>query len=112
MKRKQVITLQTWWMGELKALTQKVLKEEEKRQARIRKKNEQILGSFDIERREDIDDLYAYGTITDKKREKLIDLWEQQQAPDEMHQAKIDMLQEMFQQAKEIIREQEAMMDE
>ena len=112
MNDKQVIMLQTWWLGELKALTKKVLAEEEKRQARIRKKNEDMLGSFDIERREDIDDLYGYGVITEKKREKLIELWEQKQTPDEMYQAKIELLQDLYQTAKEIIREREVLRDE
>lgn len=112
MNDRQVIALQKWWLGELKALTKKVLAQEEKRQERIRNKNEQMLGDFGIERREDIDDLYAYGTITERKREKLIELWEQKQTPDEMYEAKIDLLQDMYQTAKEIIREREALMNE
>ena len=98
------IKLHRWWQEQIRDLTRKVMAQEEKRQERIRKKNESMLGDLAIERREDIDDLYGYGAITEKKRDKLIDLWEQGQQPDELYQAKIDLLGEYYQASTDVIR--------
>jgi hypothetical protein len=55
-----------------------------------------LFGDLAIERREDIDDLYGYGTITEKKRDKLIDLWEQGQKHDGFYDKKIRLLQDAY----------------
>jgi hypothetical protein len=95
--------LQLWWMEEIKKLTGKVLKQEEKRQETARKKGTKLLGDMDIERREDIDDLYAFGAITDAKRNKLISLWEDMQPePSELYNLKLKLLQEAYEEAHHI----------
>ena len=101
------IKLQIWWQAELRELTRKVIAQEEKRQEKARKKAASLFGDLAIERREDIDDLYAYGAITDKKREKLIDLWEQGQQQDGLYQGKIDLLQDAFTESQNIVRDLE-----
>ena len=90
------IRLQKWWQEELRALTRKVMAEEEKRQEKAKKKALSMFGDLAIERREDIDDLYGYGAITEKKRDKLIDLWEQGQKHDGFYYAKIRLLQDAY----------------
>ena len=99
------IKLQKWWQEELRALTRKVMAEEEKRQEKARKKAVAMFGDLGIERREDIDDLYAYGTITDRKRDKLIDLWEQGQTSDWFYTEKINLLQDAYTESLTITKE-------
>lgn len=101
------IKLQIWWQAELRELTRKVIAQEEKRQEKARKKAASIFADFAIERREDIDDLYAYGAITNKKREKLIDLWEHGQQQDGLYQGKINLLQDAFAESQNIVRDLE-----
>lgn len=100
----QKIKLQKWWMEELRSITRKVMAQEDKRQARIKKKSMDMLGSYEIEKVEDIDELYGYGVITEKKRDKLIDLWEKGLETDEMYEAKIQLLQDAYSEAQEIMR--------
>ena len=90
------IRLQKWWQEEIRALTRKVMAEEEKRQEKAKKKALSMFGDLAIERREDIDDLYGYGAITEKKRDKLIDLWEQGQQHDWLYNEKINLLQDAY----------------
>ena len=90
------IRLQKWWQEELRVLTRKVMAEEEKRQEKAKKKALSMFGDLAIERREDIDDLYGYGAITEKKRDKLIDLWEQGQNHDGFYDEKIRLLQDAY----------------
>lgn len=101
----QRIKLQRWWMETLREITRKEMQREEKRQEKARKKGEAMFGDLDIERREDIDELYGYGVITARQREKLIDLFEKGQEPDEMYQAKIDLLQDAYTDAQMIMRD-------
>jgi hypothetical protein len=103
MNDKQTIRLQRWWMAQIRAITLKVMKDEQKRLDRIKRKNMAILGDLDIEKKSDIDDLYAYGVITDRKREKLLDLFEQAENPDELYQAKINLLQELYDDAHRVM---------
>lgn len=111
MNDRDLIDLQKWWMNELKLLTQKVMNAEDKRQAKVRNKKADILADADVERKEDIDDLYAYGVITAKKREKLLNIFEEIETPGRLYREKLDMLQDMYQIAKEIIRDKEAQMN-
>lgn len=101
----QKIKLQGWWMEQLREITRKTQDAEEKRQQRARGKASRELADFSIERREDIDELYAYGSISEKKRDKLLDLFDRIENPDEMFQAKIDLLQDAYRDAKEILRD-------
>ena len=101
----QKIQLQRWWQEQIRELTRKVMSQEEKRQEKIKKKNLSMFGDLAIERVEDIDDLYGYGAISEKKRDKLLDLWEKGQQPDEMYQAKIDLLQDAYSESIQIMRD-------
>ena len=103
MTDRDLIALQSWWMGELSALTQKLMTQEEKRQQKAKANVLKTFKDLSIERREDIDDLYAYGTISDRKREKLIDMWEQSERPVGLYQAKLNLLQETYHEAKQVM---------
>jgi hypothetical protein len=103
MTDRDVIALQSWWMGELSTLTKKLMDHEEKRQQKAKANALKMFGDLSIERREDIDDLYGYGVISDKKREKLIDMWEQGEHPTGLYQAKLDLLQDAYRDAKQVI---------
>ena len=103
MTDRDVIALQSWWMGEISALTKKLMAQEEKRQQKAKANMTKMFADLSIERREDIDDLYGYGVITDKKREKLIDMWEQSERPVGLYQAKLDLLQDAYRDAKQIV---------
>lgn len=101
----QKIQLQRWWMEQLRVITRKVMENESKRQEKEKKKAAKMIGNMEIEKREDIDDLYGYGVITEKQRERLIDAFEKSQEPDEMYEAKIELLQEAYTEAQRIMRD-------
>lgn len=99
------VKLQRWWMEQLRGITRKTMQAEDKRQQKARAKAVKDLADLNIERREDIDDLYGYGVITDRKRDKLLDLFDQIENPDELYQAKIDLLQDAYSEAQKILRD-------
>ena len=101
----QKIKLQRWWMEQLREITRKTMAAENKRQEKAKAKAAVIIGDAGIESMDDIDELYAYGTITAKQRDKLIDLFEKKEEPDEMYQAKIDLLQDAYTEAQMILRD-------
>ena len=101
----QKIKLQRWWMEQLREITRKTMQAEDKRQQKARVKAVKDLADLSIERREDIDDLYGYGVITDRKRDKLLDLFDQIENPEELYQAKIDLLQDAYSEAQKILRD-------
>ena len=102
------IMLQKWWQEQLRELTRKVMAQEEKRQQAAKKKAMAMFGDLAIERREDIDDLYGYGTITEKKRDKLIDLWEQGEQNDWFYDEKINLLQDAYTESMNVVRDLQA----
>ena len=103
---KEVVNLQKWWMGEISKITQRLMNEEEKRQEKIKKKNQALMGEYQTER--DIMDAYGCGVISDSKKNRLLDLLEgQTQNPDKMYTEKIELLKEVYQQAKSIVAEKE-----
>jgi len=102
----KVISLQTWWMGELKKITQAVMDAEAKRQAKQMKKEYHELEGFRSEN--DIIDAYGFGCITERKKDHLIDLWmrrEEGQAEDPLYRMKLALLEELYQTAKRIAEE-------
>lgn len=103
MTDKEKIKVQRWWMEQLRAMTRKIMADEEKRQEKVRKKTAEAFGDLAIERREDIDDLYGYGVITDRQREKLINMFEKENEPDEIYKAKIDLLQDAYEEAHRVM---------
>lgn len=109
MNDKEVIELQKWWMREISKITQRVTSEEEKRQEKVKKKNQELMGEYQTER--DIMDAYGCGVISDRKKNRLLDLLEgQKQEPGKMYKAKIELLKEVYQQAKLIVQEKERVM--
>ena len=101
----QKISLQKWWMEQIREVTRKVMAQEEKRKARELKKGAAVLGDLEIESMEDIDELYGYGVISARKRDRLIELLEKAHAPDEMYDAKIKLLQDEYAESQRILRE-------
>ena len=101
----EVIDLQKWWLGELSKITGKLMEQEEKRQGRSNAKADKALEDF--RNRDDILDAYGFGCITEKQKDRLMDLWdkrEQEAEPDRVYQLRIGLLQEFYQLAKDIIR--------
>jgi hypothetical protein len=99
-----IVKVQTWWMGVVKQITRQVMDDEEKRQARARKKAEKSLGEFRTFA--DVQDAYGCGVISEKKRDKLYDLLEQvKPEEDRTYQMKLDMLSEMYQIAKQAVED-------
>lgn len=104
MTREEEIQVRKWWLDQLKEITRKVMDAEDRRVERERVKAQKQLGEYQTEN--DIQEAYAYGMITDAKRDKLLDLLEKADfnpAEDRMYRLKIDFLQEDFQNQKEII---------
>ena len=106
MTDREIIALQSWWLGELSGLTQKLLKEEEKRQDKVRSVIDKKLGEYQT--LADIQEAYGCGSITEKKYEKLMDLWEQRERSDysdNLYEAKRDILTDLYRDAKRIMDE-------
>ena len=104
MNSKNVIALQTWWMKELKKITEKVIESEFKRQIKEKAKNYDLLADYKSE--SEILDAYGCGIITERKKDKLIDLWEKREAlegDDPLYELKLTLLSELYQTAKRII---------
>jgi hypothetical protein len=88
-------------MVRLRELTDKVNQEEEKRQAKVKRGVEKQLGEYKTFA--DIQDAYGCGVISAKKRDRLYDLLERQNVePDWLYEAKIELLTELYQNAKQI----------
>ena len=91
-------------MEELKAITVKVMKQEEKRQDREREKNLKKLG--DYRNYNDIQEAYGIGLITERQFDHLADILEKSQPePDDLYQAKMDLLAELYSEQKRILEE-------
>lgn len=101
---KEIVALQTWWMGEVKALTQKVMDQETKRQEKARTKSERLMGEYRTYA--DIQDAYGCGVISARKRDRLFDLLEGiKPEEDSLYRMKLDMLAEMYQIAKQAVED-------
>lgn len=106
MSEKEQIKLQHWWAEELRAITRKVIAEEEKRQNRIKAKNASVLAEYTS--RDDILEAYGFGSITEKKMEKLLDMWDEVESAgyhDNLYEMKIELLQELYQQSQMVLRD-------
>ncbi|SMC39274.1 hypothetical protein [Aristaeella lactis] len=104
--KKEAIQLQTWWMGVIKRVTQNVIAEEDKRQGKAKARSEDKLA--DYAKREEIQEAYGYGFITEKQMDKLLDLWDEREngaKPDRMYELKIKLLTEFYQMAKQVIED-------
>ena len=109
---KNVIELQTWWLGELKTITERLIREEEKRQERVKKKTFAAL--LEYRTKDDILDAYGFGCITEARKDKLMDMWDRREKElydSPMYQAKRDLVSDFYRAAREIVEEQRRLMD-
>ena len=109
--KQETIALQTWWLGEVKKITAKVIKEEDGRQERAKQKSEDLLADYRSEG--EILDAYGMGCITERQKDKLLDLWEKREQaaePGSLYQRKIALLTELYEDAKRIIKDTEISM--
>lgn len=106
LNNKETIELQTWWLGELQKLTQRVMDEEDKRQKKAKAKSEDKLADYSS--RDEIRDAYGYGFITEKQMEKLMDMWDEREngmQPGALYERKTQLLSEFYQMAKRVIED-------
>ena len=104
MSDKEKIKLQKWWMEQLRDLTRKVMREEEKRQAKATAKASAMLSEYSS--RNDIIEAYGYGIITEKQMDKVLDMWDKaNEGNSEMYEGKIALLQEAYEEAQRIMQE-------
>lgn len=102
---KDMIALQEWWIGEVNALTQKVITTEEKRQAKMSANAAKQLGEYRTYN--DIQEAYGVGVITERKRDKLMDLLEEANPEeDRLYRMKLELLQEVVAIANRVIEDQ------
>ena len=109
--KQETIALQTWWLGEVKKITAKVIKEEDGRQERAKQKSEDLLADYRSEG--EILDAYGMGCITERQKDKLLDLWEKREQAAEhgsIYQRNIALLTELYEDAKRIIKDTEISM--
>lgn len=100
------IEMRRWWIQELKTLTARVMREEEKRQERERKKAEKRLGEYRTYN--DLQDAYGCGVITERQFDRLAALLEKSKPTEsDLYRAKIDLLNELYQEQKEILEKAE-----
>jgi len=105
--KNDIIALQSWWMGQLRDLTEQVTRTEEKRQAKADRRTDMLLA--DYRKPDDIREAYGYGSITEKQMDKLLDLWEAREKtrePSTLYRMKLDLLSELYQEAKRILIEE------
>ena len=106
MTSKEVVKLQDWWMGELRALTQKVMDQETKRQSKRTTKLDKLLEDYNSP--DQILDAYGFGCITEKQYDKLRSAWEEREnakIPDVLYREKLNLLSELYQEAKKIMED-------
>ena len=103
---KDMIALQEWWIGEVKALTQKVITAEERRKAKLATAAAKMMGE-DFRTYNDIQDAYGMGIISERKRDRLVELLEQREPePDRLFKMKLELLQEVVETARHVIEDQ------
>ena len=96
------IRLQEWWIEQIRKMTNDMLKQEEKRQAREKEKAEKKLG--DYQTYNDIQEAYGVGVISERKRDQLMDLLEKSKPDtDDMFVLKKELLSEVYQTAKDVL---------
>lgn len=105
MDQKTKTELHRWWLQEISGITKKVMAQEDKRQGAVKRRNAAALA--DYASRDEIIDAYGYGFITEKKKDRLLDLWDEQEGvrEDGLYRAKIDLLEGLYQEAKEWLQD-------
>lgn len=93
-----------WWLSELKAIKARLTKEEEQRQTRARRKAEKLLGEYRTY--QDAQDAYGCGMISERQFDRIITLLEDANPKEsELYRAKVELLQEFYQEQKKILEE-------
>ena len=104
MKTETNLAMRAWWMGQIQRLIEEVTAQEQKRQDKIRRQNLKKLG--DYKTYNDIQEAYGVGVITEKQFDRLVDILENSNPePDDLYRAKLDLLQEIYQEQKKIYME-------
>lgn len=99
MTTKTNIQLLNWWLSELQKLTQKVMKSEDSRVERLKRKYKAELSEYSS--LDDIREAYGFGAISEKKYERLCDMWENSHVDtSELYEAQLNLLQELYQESK------------
>ncbi len=102
MKQETNVQLRRWWLSELRAITARVQKEEEKRQTRERTKAEKLLGEYQTFA--DAQDAYGCGVITKRQYHRILDLLEQMKPVEsDLYHAKIELLEELYTEQKKLL---------
>ena len=101
MRNELNLQLREWWMAQIKKITAQVMEQEEKRQEKVRRQNLKKLG--DYQNYNDIQEAYGVGVITEKQFDRLADILEKSNPePDDLYRAKIDLLQEIYHEQKQL----------
>lgn len=104
MKTETNLAMRAWWMGQIQRLIEEVTAQEQKRQDKVRRQNLKKLG--DYKTYNDIQEAYGVGVITEKQFDRLVDILENSNPePDDLYRAKLDLLQEIYQEQKKIYME-------
>lgn len=108
MRKDTEILLRQWWIDQLKNLTEKVMDAEAKRQERLKKKSEKLLGQYEGWTYNDVHEAYGVGSITEREYDRLTDLLEKREAkPDELYYMKLELLSELYREQRDILRKYE-----
>lgn len=100
------LEMRAWWIGKIQKITKEVIEEEEKRQEKVKRQYMKKLG--DYQTYTDIQEAYGVGVITEKQFDRLVDLLEKRNPePSILYKAKINLLQEIYQEQKQIYHEQQ-----
>lgn len=98
------LLMREWWVEEIQSITRRVMAEEEKRQARERRKSEKLMGEYEGWTYSDLQEAYGCGLITENKFSKLVRLLEgTAPQPNALYTAKLELLQELYSEQKKIL---------
>ena len=99
------IQMRAWWITKILQIIVEVKEQEQKRQDKVRKQNLKKLG--DYKTYNDLQDAYGCGVITEKQFDRFADILEKSDPnPDIVYLEKINLLEEIYREQKQIYSEQ------
>lgn len=99
------LKMRAWWIAKILQTIVEVKEQEQKRQDKVRRQNLKKLG--DYKTYNDLQDAYGCGVITEKQFDRLADLLEKSDPnPDIVYLEKINLLEEIYREQKQIYSEQ------
>lgn len=99
------IQMRAWWIAKILQIIVEVKEQEQKRQDKVRKQYLKKLG--DYKTYNDLQDAYGCGVITEKQYDRLADILEKSDPnPDIVYLEKINLLEEIYREQKQIYSEQ------